>query len=55
MAEAAEAAEVLGTTPTAIKLRVHRAYEAVRIVLVGDVRLGAAAGWWLLGLRRRPR
>jgi RNA polymerase sigma-70 factor (ECF subfamily) len=31
-----DAAEVLGTTPTAIKLRVHRAYEALRAVLVGD-------------------
>jgi len=29
----AEAAEVLGTTPTAIKLRAHRAYEALRLVL----------------------
>jgi len=31
-----DAAEVLGTTPTAIKLRVHRAYEALRAVLVGE-------------------
>jgi RNA polymerase sigma-70 factor (ECF subfamily) len=29
----AQAAEVLGTTPTAIKLRAHRAYEALRAVL----------------------
>jgi RNA polymerase sigma-70 factor, ECF subfamily len=29
----AQAAEVLGTTPTAIKLRAHRAYEALRLVL----------------------
>jgi RNA polymerase sigma-70 factor (ECF subfamily) len=29
----AEAAEVLGTTVTAVKLRAHRAYEALRVVL----------------------
>jgi len=29
----AETAEVLGTTPTAVKLRVHRVYEALRAVL----------------------
>jgi RNA polymerase sigma-70 factor (ECF subfamily) len=29
----AEAAEVLGTTVTAVKLRTHRAYEALRVVL----------------------
>jgi RNA polymerase sigma-70 factor (ECF subfamily) len=29
----AQTAEVLGTTPTAVKLRVHRAYEALRRVL----------------------
>jgi len=29
----AETAEVMGTTPTAVKLRVHRAYEALRAVL----------------------
>jgi len=34
----AEAAEVLGTTPTAIKLRVHRVYEALRDVLAGEER-----------------
>ena len=32
----AEAAEVLGTTPAAVKLRAHRAYEALRRAL-GDV------------------
>jgi RNA polymerase sigma-70 factor (ECF subfamily) len=31
----AEAAEVLGTTPTAVKLRVHRVYNALRDVLGG--------------------
>ncbi len=31
----AEAAEVLGTTVTAVKLRAHRAYEAIRAVLGG--------------------
>ena len=31
----AEAAEVLGTTVTAVKLRAHRAYEAIRAVLAG--------------------
>jgi RNA polymerase sigma-70 factor, ECF subfamily len=29
----AEAAEIVGTTPTAIKLRAHRAYEALRAAL----------------------
>jgi RNA polymerase sigma-70 factor (ECF subfamily) len=29
----AEAAQVLGTTPTAVKLRAHRAYDALRAVL----------------------
>jgi RNA polymerase sigma-70 factor (ECF subfamily) len=29
----AEAAEVVGTTPTAMKLRAHRAYEALRAAL----------------------
>ncbi len=29
----AQAAEVLGTTATAVKLRAHRAYEALRVVL----------------------
>ena len=32
----AETAQVMGTTPTAIKLRVHRVYEALRIVLRGS-------------------
>jgi RNA polymerase sigma-70 factor (ECF subfamily) len=32
----AEAAEVLGTTVTAVKLRAHRAYEALRAVLRDD-------------------
>jgi DNA-directed RNA polymerase specialized sigma24 family protein len=32
----AEAAQVLGTTVSAVKLRAHRAYEALRLVL-GDV------------------
>jgi len=32
----AEAAQVLGTTVSAVKLRAHRAYEALRAVL-GDV------------------
>jgi RNA polymerase sigma-70 factor (ECF subfamily) len=31
----AEAAEALGTTVTAVKLRAHRAYEAIRVVLGG--------------------
>jgi RNA polymerase sigma-70 factor, ECF subfamily len=35
----AEAAEVVGTTPTAIKLRAHRAYEALRAVLASDEKL----------------
>jgi RNA polymerase sigma-70 factor (ECF subfamily) len=34
----AEAAQVLGTTPTAVKLRAHRAYEALRERLGDDVR-----------------
>jgi RNA polymerase sigma-70 factor (ECF subfamily) len=29
----AQTAEVLGTTPTAVKMRVHRAYEALRVAL----------------------
>jgi RNA polymerase sigma-70 factor (ECF subfamily) len=44
----AEAAAVLGTTVAAVKLRAHRAYEALRAVL-GDV-LGDDAG----GARRAP-
>lgn len=32
----AEAAEILGTTPTAVKLRTHRAYEALRTVFGGE-------------------
>ena len=36
----AEAAEVLGTTVTAVKLRAHRAYEAIRAVLSGANRPG---------------
>ncbi len=41
---AAEAAEVLGTTAMAVRLRVHRAYEALRAVLGDQVReeLGGA-------------
>jgi RNA polymerase sigma-70 factor (ECF subfamily) len=35
---AAEAAEVLGTTAMAVRLRVHRAYEALRAVLGDQVR-----------------
>jgi RNA polymerase sigma-70 factor (ECF subfamily) len=35
---AAEAAEVLGTTAMAVRLRVHRAYEALRAVLGEQVR-----------------
>jgi len=35
---AAEAAEVLGTTSMAVRLRVHRAYEALRAVLGDQVR-----------------
>lgn len=35
----AEAAQVLGTTVAAVKLRAHRAYEALRRAL-GDVRVG---------------
>ena len=35
----AEAAQVLGTTVAAVKLRAHRAYEALRTVL-GDARAG---------------
>jgi RNA polymerase sigma-70 factor (ECF subfamily) len=31
----AHAAEILGTTPTAVKLRVHRVYEMLRAVLGG--------------------
>jgi RNA polymerase sigma-70 factor, ECF subfamily len=38
----AEAAQVLGTTVTAVKLRAHRAYEALRVAL-GDV-VGAFEG-----------
>jgi RNA polymerase sigma-70 factor (ECF subfamily) len=38
----AEAAEVLGTTVTAVKLRAHRAYEAIRVVLSGANRSGTA-------------
>jgi RNA polymerase sigma-70 factor (ECF subfamily) len=40
----AEAAEVLGTTVTAVKLRAHRAYEALRASLGDEVReeLGGA-------------
>jgi RNA polymerase sigma-70 factor (ECF subfamily) len=34
----AEAAEVLGTTVAAVKLRAHRAYEALRAALGDDVR-----------------
>lgn len=37
----AEAAQVLGTTVAAVKLRAHRAYEALRAVL-GDVLEGAS-------------
>jgi RNA polymerase sigma-70 factor, ECF subfamily len=36
----AEAAEVLGTTAMAVKLRAHRAYEALRSAL-GDLSIGA--------------
>ena len=32
----AQAAQVLGTTVTAVKLRAHRAYEALRAVLATD-------------------
>jgi RNA polymerase sigma-70 factor (ECF subfamily) len=32
----AQAAEVVGTTPTAMKLRAHRAYEALRAALADD-------------------
>jgi RNA polymerase sigma-70 factor, ECF subfamily len=32
----AAAAEVLGTTATAVKLRAHRAYEALRVALASD-------------------
>jgi RNA polymerase sigma-70 factor (ECF subfamily) len=32
----AEAAAVVGTTPTAIKLRAHRAYEALRAAIAGQ-------------------
>jgi RNA polymerase sigma-70 factor (ECF subfamily) len=39
----AEAAEVLGTTVSAVKLRAHRAYEALRAVL-GDVIEGGSPG-----------
>jgi RNA polymerase sigma-70 factor (ECF subfamily) len=39
----AEAAQVLGTTVTAVKLRTHRAYEALRAVL-GDVLAGDPVG-----------
>jgi len=40
-----EAAEVLGVTPTAVKLRAHRAYEALRVMLGDDVdRVGNKAG-----------
>ena len=38
----AEAAQVLGTTVAAVKLRAHRAYEALRAVL-GDVLVDGAA------------
>ncbi len=34
----AEAAQVLGTTPTAIKLRAHRVYEAIRGLLAEEER-----------------
>lgn len=34
----AEAAQVLGTTPTAIKLRAHRVYEAIRALLAQEER-----------------
>jgi len=37
----AEAAEVVGTTSAAIKLRAHRAYEALRSAL-GDIALESA-------------
>lgn len=37
-----EAAEVVGTTPTAIKLRAHRAYEALRAALGNEETLGLA-------------
>ena len=36
----AEAAEIVGTTPTAIKLRAHRAYEALRAALANEGKLG---------------
>jgi RNA polymerase sigma-70 factor (ECF subfamily) len=39
----AEAAQVLGTTVSAVKLRAHRAYEALRAVL-GDVIEGGTPG-----------
>ncbi len=39
----AEAAEVLGTTVAAVKLRAHRAYEALRSAL-GDVVPGLEGG-----------
>ncbi len=39
----AEAAQVLGTTVSAVKLRAHRAYEALRAVL-GDVLAGETDG-----------
>lgn len=39
----AEAAQVLGTTVTAVKLRVHRAYEALRRVLAIEARNDAPA------------
>jgi RNA polymerase sigma-70 factor (ECF subfamily) len=35
----AQAAEVVGTTPTAIKLRAHRAYEALRAALASKGKL----------------
>ncbi len=37
----AQAAEVLGVTETAVKLRAHRVYEALRSVLAADDRAGA--------------
>jgi RNA polymerase sigma-70 factor (ECF subfamily) len=37
----AEAAEVVGTTPTAMKLRAHRAYEALRTALADEATLEA--------------
>jgi len=36
----AEAAEIVGTTPTAIKLRAHRAYEALRAALANEGKPG---------------